>query len=92
MVILHNQNNCDSSLIRSEQERGILIMTKITVTEKRMKGFVQMNTEKLDKEFYRERIIEMVEKMENLDFLFKIYHYIRPKYKKEEAGDYQTAL
>ncbi len=47
-----------------------------------------MNTEKLDKEFYRERIIEMVEKMENLDFLFKIYHYILPKYKKEEAGDY----
>ena len=39
-------------------------MTKIIVTEKRMKGFVQMNTEKLDKEFYRERIIEMVEKME----------------------------
>nr|DAL37210.1 MAG TPA_asm: hypothetical protein [Caudoviricetes sp.] len=40
MAILHNQNNCDSSLIRSEQERGILIMTKITVTEKRMKEFV----------------------------------------------------
>nr|DAL37209.1 MAG TPA_asm: hypothetical protein [Caudoviricetes sp.] len=43
-----------------------------------------MNTGKLDKEFYRERIIEMVEKMENLDFLFKIYHYILPKYKKKK--------
>lgn len=39
-----------------------------------------------EKEFYRQRIIEMVNKMENLDFLFKIYHYILPKYKKEEAG------
>lgn len=38
-------------------------------------------------ETYREQIIEMVKKMENLDFLFKIYHYILPKYKKEEAGD-----
>nr|DAG65071.1 MAG TPA: hypothetical protein [Bacteriophage sp.] len=39
-----------------------------------------------EKEVYRQRIIEMVSKMENLDFLFKIYHYILPKYKKEEAG------
>lgn len=36
--------------------------------------------------YYREQIIEMVNKMENLDFLFKIYHYILPKYKKEEPG------
>lgn len=40
------------------------------------------------KEFYREGIIEMVNSIENVDFLFKIYHYIIPKYRKEkEAGD-----
>lgn len=42
-----------------------------------------------EKEFYKEQIIEMVKKIDNVDYLFKIYHYIIPKYKKEneEAGD-----
>lgn len=42
-----------------------------------------------EKEYYKEQIIEMVQKINNVDFLFKIYHYIIPKYKreKEEAGD-----
>lgn len=41
-----------------------------------------------EKEFYREQIIEMVGKINNIDFLFKIYHYILPKYKREkEAGN-----
>lgn len=42
-----------------------------------------------EKEYYREQIIEMVQKINNVDFLFKIYHYIIPKYKREneEAGD-----
>lgn len=37
-------------------------------------------------EEYREKIIEMVNEMENIDFLFKIYHYIIPKYKKEKGA------
>lgn len=37
-------------------------------------------------EDYKEKIIEMVNEMENIDFLFKIYHYIIPKYKKEKGA------
>lgn len=42
-----------------------------------------------EKEYYKEQIIEMVGKIENVDFLFKIYHYIIPKFNKEnkEAGN-----
>ena len=41
-----------------------------------------------EREEYKREIIEMVADMENEDFLFKIYHYIIPKYRKEkEAGD-----
>lgn len=40
---------------------------------------------------YKKQIINMVEKIENLDYLFKIYHYILAKYRKEvrskESGD-----
>lgn len=38
---------------------------------------------------YKEKIIEMVQKMNNEDYLFKIYHYIIPKFNKEnkEAGN-----
>lgn len=32
---------------------------------------------------YKQEIIDMVEKMENEDFLFKIFHYIIVKYRKE---------
>lgn len=40
-----------------------------------------------EKEEYKRKILKMVEKMENEDFIFKIYHYIVPKYRKEkEAG------
>lgn len=35
------------------------------------------------KETLRKEIIEMVEKIENADYLFKIYHYVIVKYKKE---------
>lgn len=39
-------------------------------------------------EDYKNKIIKMINEMENEDFLFKIYHYIIPKYKKEkEAGN-----
>lgn len=33
---------------------------------------------------YKEEIMKMINEMENDDFLFKIYHYIFPKYKKEK--------
>lgn len=42
-----------------------------------------------EREYYREQIIRMVQKINNVDFLSKIYNYIIPKYEKEnkEAGD-----
>lgn len=45
-----------------------------------------------EKKCYRELIVEMVEKIKNQDYLFKIYHYILAKYRrdceeKEEEGD-----
>lgn len=41
------------------------------------------------KEGYREKIIEMVRKIDNEEYLFKIYHYILPKFDKtnKEAGN-----
>ncbi len=39
---------------------------------------------------YKRLIIEMLEKINNQDYLFKIYHYILAKYRrdqKEEEGD-----
>lgn len=38
---------------------------------------------------YKKLIIEMVEKMSNKDYIFKIYHYILAKYRREkkESGD-----
>ncbi len=42
----------------------------------------------MGEEDYKNKIIKMINEMENEDFLFKIYHYIIPKYKKEkEAGN-----
>ena len=34
-------------------------------------------------EYYKQKIIEMINEMDNIDYLFKVYHYIIPKYKKE---------
>ena len=46
-----------------------------------------------DGEYYKQKIIEMVNEMDNIDFLFKIYHYIIPKYMKEKgAVDYLGSL
>ena len=39
-----------------------------------------------EREEYKRKIIEMVADMENEDFLFNIYHYIIPKYRKEKAA------
>jgi len=42
----------------------------------------------MEEEDYKNKIIKMINEMENEHFLFKIYHYIIPKYKKEkEAGN-----
>ena len=40
-----------------------------------------------DRNEYKEKIIEMVNRIDNVDCLFKIYHYIIPKYKKGENYD-----
>lgn len=44
-----------------------------------------------EKEKYKKEIINMIKKIDNTDYLFKIYHYILAKYRKEnkkkEAGD-----
>lgn len=40
-----------------------------------------------EKEFYKEKIIEMVDKIENLDYLFKIYHYILAKYRRQNKEE-----
>lgn len=37
-----------------------------------------------EKEYYKEKIIELVEKIENPEYLFKIYHYILAKYRREQ--------
>ena len=36
-------------------------------------------------EYYKQKIIEMINEMDNIDYLFKVYHYIIPKYKKEKT-------
>lgn len=44
-----------------------------------------------EKEYYKDKIAEMVGEMENLDYLFKIYHYTLAKYKrltKEKETEY----
>lgn len=35
---------------------------------------------------YKMLIIKMLLEMENEDYLFKIYHYLLPKYRKEKGG------
>ena len=37
-------------------------------------------------EYYKRKIIEMINEMDNIDYLFKVYHYIIPKYKKEKGA------
>lgn len=38
-----------------------------------------------DEKNYREEIIRMVQEIENEDYLFKIYHYIIAKYRREKG-------
>lgn len=35
---------------------------------------------------YREEIMRMVQEIENEDYLFKIYHYIIAKYRREKGA------
>ncbi len=39
-----------------------------------------------EKKFYKEKIIEMVEKIENLKILRLIYGFVKGGYKEEKAG------
>lgn len=38
-------------------------------------------------EEYRRKISEMVEQIENEDYLFKIYHYILAKFRRDKGQD-----
>lgn len=39
-----------------------------------------------DETNYREEIMRMVQEIENEDYLFKIYHYIIAKYRREKGA------
>lgn len=39
------------------------------------------------KEELRREIVEMVEGIENEDYIFKIYHYILAKYRREKCAE-----
>lgn len=41
---------------------------------------------------YRKNIFNMVNDIENTDYLWKIYCYILPKYKREHAEDKKEGL
>lgn len=45
------------------------------------------NLNTVTKEEYREKIMEMVNDIENIDYLFKIYHYIIAKYRREKEKE-----
>ena len=45
------------------------------------------NLNTVTKEEYREKIMEMVNGIENIDYLFKIYHYIIAKYRREKEKE-----
>lgn len=44
----------------------------------------QKNTVFREKEWYREKIIDMVNQLNNEDYLFKIFHYILAKYRRDK--------
>lgn len=37
-----------------------------------------------EKEYYRDKINKLVEKIENTEYLFKIYHYILAKHRRDK--------
>lgn len=56
-----------------------------------MKGKNVMKNLK-EKDYYKQQIISLLDKIENTEYLFKIYHYVLAKYRrenenKEETGD-----
>lgn len=40
-----------------------------------------------EKEYYKEQIIEMVQKISNASFLTIIYDFVKPIYEKEKSRD-----
>lgn len=40
-----------------------------------------------ENQFYEEKSIEMMKKIKNQDYLFKIYHYILAKYRRENKEE-----
>ena len=39
-----------------------------------------------EKNEYKRAIIQMIEQMDNADYLFKAYHYLLAKYRREKGG------
>lgn len=77
MAILHNQNNCNSSLIRSERERGILIMT--TDKEYELNGLLT------EEECYQKKIIETVKNVKRKDILIYIFNIVEDIAKEDRT-------
>lgn len=50
-------------------------------------GTTEEFRKKMDKDLYKHKIIEMVNKIENQDYLFKIYHYIHAKYTRDNKWE-----
>lgn len=39
-----------------------------------------------EKNEYKRAIIQMIKQMDNVDYLFKVYHYLLAKYRREKGG------
>ena len=39
-----------------------------------------------EKNEYKRAIIQMIKQMDNADYLFKVYHYLLAKYRREKGG------
>lgn len=44
----------------------------------------------IDVQKYREKIVKMVNEIENDDYIFKIYHYILAKYRRSKKKEAET--
>lgn len=66
---------------RLEGEGGYLEIKSFVKVEVR---YIMENSN--EKKFYKEKIIEMVEKIENLKILRLIYGFVKGGYKEEKAG------
>ena len=62
------------------------ICSEYNVITKLIAVRTEVSAMKNEGEYYKQKIIEMINEMDNIDYLFKVYHYIIPKYKKEKGA------